>query len=447
MLKKKIGIVSLGCPKNLVDSEVMLGILKSENYEIVSDETLADVIIVNTCGFIETARQESVNTILEMAKLKERNCELLIVTGCLAERYRHEIISEIPEVDAVLGTGSYREIAAVIEKAFGGEKPELYGSLDATEYPAGDRVISTGKGYAYLKIAEGCDNCCTYCVIPSPRGRFRSRRMEELLKEAGTLAAGGVRELILIAQDTTRYGRDIYNEGKLVELIRKLSEIEGIEWIRLLYCYPEEIGAELIEEMASNKKLCRYLDIPIQHSSERILKSMGRRGTGSDTAILLDRIRERIPGITLRTSLIVGFPGEDEEDFSNLLAFVEKYRFDRLGVFMYSREEGTPAAAMRRQVPASTKKKRMEAVMKLQQRISGEKNRGRLGGKYRVLVEGVSEDGIFYYGRSGAEAPDIDGAIYFTSGAPLEIGEFAQVKILNSEQYDLIGEVDNESSK
>lgn len=440
-LKKKIGVVSLGCPKNLVDSEIMLGILNRENYEIVNDENRADIIIVNTCGFIETARQESINTILEMGELKKGNCELLIVTGCLAERYRHEIINEIPEVDAVLGTGSYHEIADVIEKAFQGVKPELYGSLAGTDYLESNRVISTGKGYAYIKIAEGCDNCCTYCVIPSLRGRFRSRRMEELLKEAAGLASEGVKEFILIAQDTTRYGKDIYNEGKLVELIRKLSEIEGIEWIRLLYCYPEEIDDALIDEIAINKKLCNYLDIPIQHSSEKILKKMGRRGTSSNTARLLDKLRERIPDIILRTSLIVGFPGENEAEFENLLAFVEKYRFDRLGVFMYSREEGTPAAVMLNQVPEKTSKKRHDIIMKLQQQISEEKNRERLGGNYSVLVEGISEDGIFYFGRSYAEAPDIDGTIYFTSGEPLEIGKFAEVRILNAEQYDLIGEV------
>ena len=440
-MKKKIGVVSLGCPKNLVDSEIMLGILDRENYEIVNDESKAEVIIVNTCGFIETARQESINTILEMAELKKKHCELLIVTGCLAERYRHEIINQIPEVDAVLGTGSYHEIAGVIEKACGGAKLELYGSLAGTGYLDSDRVISTGKGYAYLKIAEGCDNCCTYCVIPSLRGRFRSRRMEDLLREAASLAFKGVKELILIAQDTTRYGKDIYNEGKLIELIRKLSEIKGIEWIRLLYCYPEEIDDALIDEIASNKKLCKYLDIPVQHSSEKILRSMGRRGTSHETAQLLDRIRERIPDVTLRTSLIVGFPGENEKEFANLLAFVEKYRFDRLGVFMYSREEGTPAATMKNQVPEKTSSKRHEAIMALQQRISEEKNRERLGGNYRVLVEGISEDGIFYYGRSYAEAPDIDGTIYFTSGEPLEIGKFTEVGILNAEQYDLIGEV------
>lgn len=440
-MKKKIGVISLGCPKNLVDSEIMLGILDKRNYEIVNDESKAEVIIVNTCGFIETASQESINTILEMAEFKKKNCELLIVTGCLAERYRHEIINEIPEVDAVLGTGSYHEIADVIEKACGRNKPELYGSLAGTEYLDSDRIVSTGKGYAYLKIAEGCDNCCTYCVIPSLRGRFRSRSMDEVLKEAVRLAAQGVKELILIAQDTTRYGRDIYNEGKLVELIRKLSGIEGIEWIRLLYCYPEEIDDALIDEIASNKKLCKYLDIPIQHSSEKVLKSMGRRGTGHETAQLLDMIRDRIPDVVIRTSLIVGFPGENEKDFADLMAFVEKYRFDRLGVFMYSREEGTPAAAMKNQVPGNTSIKRHEAIMSLQQRISEEKNHGRLGGNYRVLVEGVSEDGIFYYGRSYAEAPDIDGTIYFTSGEPLEIGKFTVVNILNAEQYDLIGEV------
>lgn len=443
----KIGIVSLGCPKNLVDSEIMLGILENESYEIVGDQYEANIIIVNTCGFIETARQESVNTILEMAACKKNNCRLLIVTGCLAERYRHDILKEIPEVDAVIGTGSYYEIANVINEAYKGYKPEVYGELASLEYLDGNRLLSTGKGFAYLKIAEGCDNCCTYCVIPSLRGRYRSRRLEDIADEAAKLAAKGVRELILIAQDTTRYGTDIYKERKLPELIRRLSELESIKWIRILYCYPEEIDDPLLEEIAGNQKVCKYLDIPVQHSSDRILRLMNRRGSGSDLDKLFSKIRERIPGITLRTSLIVGFPGENDEDFDILCRFVEKYKFDRLGVFMYSREEDTPAALMKPQVPKKLKQKRYDILMKLQQHISAQKNADRLDGKYEVLVEGVSDDGIFYYGRSREEAPDIDGLVYFTSGQPVAVGDMVMVRILNKDQYDLIGEVENESTK
>lgn len=446
-MNKKIGLVSLGCPKNLVDSELMLGALKGCGYEIVADSKEAQIIVVNTCGFIESAKQESINTIIEMSAFKEHNCELLIVTGCLAQRYKQLILDEIPEVDAVLGTGSYSEIASVINEAYKGSHPVSYGDLESTFYLEGERVLSTGKGTAYLKIAEGCDNCCTYCVIPSLRGRFRSRRKEEIFKEASNLAASGVRELILVAQDTTRYGLDIYGEKQLVELIRGLSAIEGIEWIRLLYCYPEEIDNRLIDEIAKNDKVCKYLDIPIQHSSDAVLKRMARRGSSKEIKTLLEELRRRIPGLVLRTSLIVGFPGETEEDFEELRSFVEKYKFDRLGVFMYSKEEDTPAALMKDQVPARIKKLRHSRLMQLQQPISAGKNSGRLGQKYKVLVEGVAEDGIFYYGRSYAEAPDIDGLIYFTSEEPLETGQMVMVKILDSGQYDLTGEVKNESAK
>ncbi len=454
--KKKIGMVSLGCPKNLVDSEIMLGHLKNKDYEIVADKDEADIIIVNTCGFIESARQESINTIIEMGQCKKEKCRLLVVTGCLAERYRHDIITEIPEVDAVVGTGSYGEIADIIRKAeeVGAiqiadtdqissvvEKPEKYGELTGTDYLNTERVVSTGRTSAYLKISEGCDNCCTYCVIPSLRGRFRSRLIGDIVKEAKKLAADGVREIILVAQDTTRYGIDIYKEKKLVPLLKELSSIEDVEWIRLLYCYPEETDDALIEEIATNKKVCRYFDIPIQHASPRILKLMGRRGTAEDTVRLLERIRERIPDAVIRTSLIVGFPGENEEDFAILLEFVRKYRFDRLGVFMYSKEDGTPAARMKEQVPKAIKKQRHGRIMTVQQGISAKTNEDKLGKTYKVLCEGVADDGIFYYGRSYAEAPDIDGVIYFTSIAPVDTGSFVEVEILNSSDYDLTGEV------
>ncbi|HEX2944551.1 MAG TPA: 30S ribosomal protein S12 methylthiotransferase RimO [Clostridia bacterium] len=446
-MAKKIGMVSLGCPKNLVDSELMLGILKNEGFEIINDSEQANVIIVNTCGFIESAKQESINSILEMASLKNRNCELLIVTGCLAQRYRQMILDQIPEVDAVLGTGSYAEIATVIRDAYKGSKESFYGELNGTSYLDGERIVSTGKGYAYLKIAEGCDNRCTYCVIPSLRGPFRSRSREAILKEAEILAESGIKELIVVAQDTTRYGTDIYGRRSLAELLRSLGKIGDIERIRLLYCYPEEIDDELVNEIADNEKVCKYLDIPIQHISDNVLKRMGRRGNSADIKALLEKLRKRIQGITLRTSLIVGFPGETEEDFDELADFIQKYTFDRLGIFMYSKEEGTPASKMKQQIPATVKKDRYKKLMQLQNLISKELNSERLGKTYKVLVEGVAEDGIFYYGRSCAEAPDIDGLIYFTSSEPLEINEFVNVEILEAGEYDLTGEVKHESAK
>ena len=445
-MKKKIGLVSLGCPKNLVDSELMLGILRSDGYEIVNEAKDANIIIINTCGFIESAKQESINTILEMAELKAENCELLIVTGCMAQRYKQLILDEIPEVDAVLGTGSYGEIAEVIKQAYSGEKISRYGELADITYLDGERVISTGKGYAYLKIAEGCDNCCTYCIIPSLRGPYRSRKMESVVEEAKKLAASGVKELILTAQDTTRYGTDIYGKKMLTDLIRELSKIEEIEWIRMLYCYPEEIDEQLIREIASNEKVCKYLDIPIQHASDEVLKRMGRRGKSSDVGKLLDAIRREIPDAVIRTTMIVGFPGENEDDFEKLEHFIEKYRFDRLGTFMYSKEEGTPAYKMKDQVPSRVKRSRYNRLMKIQRRISAELNRERVGRTYKVLVEGVAEDGIFYYGRSYAEAPGIDGLIYFTSSEPLEFDRFVNVKILDAGEYDVTGEAQNESA-
>ncbi len=445
-MNKKIGMVSLGCPKNLVDSELMLGILKEEGYEFVSDKYDANVIIVNTCGFIESAKQESINTILEMAALKEKNCELLIVTGCLAQRYRKLILEEVPEVDAVLGTGSYEAIASVITSAYNGERVQLYGDLAGTDYMDMERVVSTGKGYAYIKIAEGCDNCCTYCVIPSLRGVFRSRKLESILREAEKLAESGVKELILVAQDTTRYGIDLYGKRMLIELLQQLSKLDGIEWIRLLYCYPEEIDDELIAEIAQNKKVCKYLDIPIQHASDAVLKAMGRRGRSADIGALLDKLRQTIPGIIIRTTLIVGFPGETEEDFNILSEFVKKYKFDRLGIFMYSKEENTPASKMQQQVPARTKRSRYGRLMKIQRQISAQLNADQLGKVYKVMVEGVAEDGIFYYGRSYAQAPEIDGLIYFTSSDALVDYQMVNVEILDSGEYDLTGEVKHESA-
>lgn len=446
-LGKRIGLVSLGCPKNLVDSELMLGMLKSEGYDTVSEAEAADIIIVNTCGFIESAKQESINTILEMAALKDRNCELLIVAGCLAERYRQQILDEIPEVDAVLGTGSYHEIASAIKEAYGGKRVSKYGETADISYLDGERVISTGKGYAYLKIAEGCDNCCTYCIIPALRGPYRSRKLESVIDEAGRLAAAGIRELIVTAQDTTRYGMDIYGKKMLPELLKNLGRIEGIEWIRLLYCYPEETDMALIKEIASNEKVCRYIDIPIQHASQEILRKMGRRGNITDICRLIGTIREAIPDVVIRTTVITGFPGETEKDFDILAEFIEKYKFDRLGTFMYSKEEGTAAYDMRGHIPAKVKRSRYDRLMKIQKRISAELNRQRLGRVYKVLVEGVADDGIFYYGRSYAEAPEIDGLIYFTSNEPLELNRFVNVRILDTGEYDLTGEAQHESTE
>lgn len=452
-MNKKIGIVSLGCPKNLVDSEIMLGILKNKDYEITNDESDASIIIVNTCGFIESAVEESINSILEMAHYKQRKCKLLIVTGCLAERYKDQIINEIPEVDAVIGTGGYGHIAEIIEKL---DKSEESISQDkrlfldyesGVEYLKGERVISSNKGYGYLKIAEGCDNCCTYCIIPSLRGPYTSRPMEDIVAEAEQLAKQGVKEVILIAQDVTRYGIDLYKQKRLVDLIREISKIKDISWIRLLYCYPEEIDDNLIAEIASNPKVVKYLDIPIQHASDKILKAMGRRGTLENLEVLLTKLKSGIPDIVIRTTLIVGFPGEDEKDFKILYDFVKKHQFDRLGVFPYSKEEGTPAYDMKPQIKRSVKESRLNDIMQLQKEIVIEKNNLRLNKSYTVLVETVAEDGIFYMGRSYAEAPDIDGLIYFTSEEPLEFGSFAEVKILNVDDYDLIGEVINESSK
>jgi len=453
ILNKKIGVVSLGCPKNLVDSEIMLALLKKKGFEITAEKEEANVIIVNTCGFIESAKEESINTILEMADYKKGKCELLVVAGCLAQRYKDEINKEIPEVDFVVGVSGYGEIAGIIDKAYnngieGISSESLYCDNNCgIEYLTNDRLISTNKGYAYLKIAEGCDNCCTYCIIPSIRGPYRSRSMEDIVSEAQSLAQNGIKEVILVAQDVTVYGKDLYGEKKLVDLIEKISGIHGIEWIRLLYCYPEEIDDALIQEIADNHKVVKYLDIPIQHASDKILKMMGRRGNSEVIKNTLAKLRASIPRLVLRTSLIVGFPGEDEKDFKILYDFVRESKFERLGVFTYSREEGTPAYDLKPQIKKSVKDSRRSDIMQIQREITVRHNESRLNKIYKTLVEGVSEDGIFYYGRTYGEAPDIDGFVYFTSQEPLKAGEFVNVKILNIDDYDLIGEVVNESSK
>lgn len=440
----KVGCISLGCPKNLVDSEIMLGMLKESNYEITTDMRNADAIIVNTCAFIDAAKEEAIDAILNASIYKKTgNLKALIVTGCLAQRYKEDIIKEIPEVDAVVGTGNITEIKNVInEQVKGNSENRLFvNDPKDVDYLDNIRMLSQTGSSQYLKIAEGCSNFCTYCIIPYLRGPFRSRSVESIVSEAERLVEGGAKELILIAQDVTKYGEDRYGEYRLVELIQKLSAVKDLKWIRLLYCYPERITDELINEFKNNPKLVKYLDIPIQHASDRILKAMGRKTRRHELIELINKLRSEIPDIILRTTLITGFPGEDEEDFELLKGFVKEYPFDRLGVFAYSREEGTPAAKMKNQVKESVKQKRRDEILLIQNEAVVPLLEKRVGKVYEVLVEGVADDGIFYFGRSYGEAPEIDPAIYFTSAEPLEIGSFVNVKILNTDQMELIGEV------
>jgi ribosomal protein S12 methylthiotransferase len=428
-IKKKIGIISLGCPKNLVDTEIMLGLLNEAGFEITNKKEDADILIVNTCGFVESAKKESIDVILEMAECKKDKCELLIITGCLVERYRDELMKAVPEADAFLGTGGYGEIVGAINNLYSSGKTAVYPKLDDVSYLENNRLLSSDKGYAYLKISEGCSNRCTYCIIPSLRGPYRSRRIQDIVKEAGILVESGKKEIILISQDTTSYGMDIYNRRSLVRLIRNLSEINGVKWIRLLYCYPGEIDDGLIHEFEVNDRLCKYLDMPVQHINDRILKAMGRRDSADNMKKLISRLRGNIPGIAIRTSLIVGFPGETENDFKELLDFVEMTEFDRLGVFTYSREEGTKAADFKSQVSKSKKEKRFHDIMRLQHAINLKKNRSRLGKKCEVIVDGCVEKNI-YYGRSASEAPDIDWILYF-KGHNQFIGDIIEAEIID----------------
>ncbi len=444
-MKHKIGLVSLGCPKNLVDSEIILGTLKDAGFELTSLHELADVIIVNTCSFIGDAKEEAVVSILEAAAHKETGkLKTLIVTGCMAERYKEEILKEIPEVDVVVGTGSIGDMPDIIKARLDQDThtQEIYCKLpDTVDYMELSRLVTDDKPYAYLKIAEGCSNRCTYCIIPYLRGNFRSRTIENIVKEAGVLAQQGKSELILVAQDVTRYGSDIYGQKSLVLLIQALSVVEGVHRIRLLYCYPELIDEALIEEMRTNPKLCKYMDIPIQHITDPMLKAMGRRGSRSHIRQLLVSIRERIPGVVLRTSLITGFPGETQEDFEELCDFVKESHFEHLGVFAYSKEEGTPAYKMKGHLPKKIKEARRNNIMELQQENVEKYNSSRIGQCYDTMVDGVAEDGIFYVGRSYAETPDIDPVIYFTSSEPLEKGMIVPVRMICMDGYDLVGEV------
>lgn len=445
MDKYKVGMVSLGCDKNRVDSEIILGSMSKE-YEITNDPKEADIIIVNTCGFIEKAKQESIDTILEMAKYKQNyKCKVLIATGCLTQRYGKELKELMPEIDLMLGVNDYEKINQYITDYISENKQEVVVNYSDSNINEGERILTTEGYTAYIRIAEGCNNFCTYCIIPKIRGKFRSRTKESILNEAKILASKGVKELILVAQDTTLYGSDIYGEKKLHELIADISKIEGIEWIRVLYCYPEEIYEELLDEMANNPKVLKYLDLPIQHISSKILKLMGRKTDKNHIIDKINLIRNKIKDITLRTSLIVGFPGETEEDFNELLEFIKEYKIDKLGVFTYSREEGTPAAIMDNQVEEDIKLKRQEILMLEQRRISKEINNLKLGNIYDILVEGKKDK--FYVGRNYEMTPDIDGKVFFESKDNIEKGTFVKVKITKSTNYDLIGVVHNEFSK
>ena len=434
-----IGIISLGCSKNLTDSEVMLGVL-SKKHKIEPDIEKADIIIVNTCCFIDDAKQESIDAILEAAEYKKKNCKKLVVAGCLAQRFKDDILKEIPEVDCVLGTADYHRIDEILERS----ETESFGDIDVSpDYSCIPRINSMPFYTAYLKIADGCDNHCTYCVIPSIRGKFRSRRIEELVNEAKMLSESGVREIVVIAQNTTDYGLDIYGRRALSELLNKLSEIEGIHWIRLHYAYPEGIDDELIKTVAENKKICKYLDIPIQHANNDVLKRMGRRCTKEQMYELFERIRAEIPEVTLRTSVIAGFPGETEEQASELCEFIKEIRFDRLGAFSYSREEGTAAAKMSGQIDDDVKLSRVERLMKIQSEISLENNKKKIGKTVEVLTEGFDDEQMLYFGRSDADSTEIDGNVYFGSERELSEGEFVQVKILDCSEYDLFGKDEN----
>lgn len=444
----KIGVVSLGCPKNLVDSETMLGLIHEENYEITNDPSEAEIIIVNTCGFIESAKEESINTILQMAEYKKSgSCKYIIVTGCLSQRYAEDLFNELPEADAIAGVEVYDEIGSIIKRVMNGErfimlersKPDVIYTSKETFLP---RILTTPSYTAYLKIAEGCDNCCSYCAIPKIRGPYRSKPMEQVLKEAKALADNGVKELIVVAQDTTRYGEDLPG-GKLLlaDLLKELNKIESLKWIRVMYCYPNNFTDELIETFASLDKVCKYVDLPLQHASNRLLASMNRYDTREEVETLLAKLRKRIPGIVIRTTFIVGFPGETDADFEELKEFVEQQRFENAGVFAYSQEEGTVAGAMSNQIPDEIKQERYHELMALQAQISEEIHKDTEGQTLEVLVEGIEEDGSgLHFGRSYREAPDIDGLVFIENPGDIKPGCFVKVNILQGFTYESVGE-------
>ncbi len=438
----KILFVSLGCDKNLVDSERMLGLLEGRGYEFTDDESEADIAVVNTCCFINDAKEESIHTLLQLGDLRSAGkLKALIAAGCLAQRYQEEIQREIPEVDAVLGTTAIDSIVSAVEEVLAGRGQNHYNDLNARPLAGGKRIVTTGGHFAYLKIAEGCDKCCTYCIIPRVRGKYRSVPMEELLAEAEELAEAGVKELILVAQETTLYGADLYGEKRLPRLLHELAQINGIRWIRILYCYPEEITDELIDAIASEPKVCHYLDIPIQHASDPVLKRMGRRTNEEELRAGIGRLRERIPDICLRTTLISGFPGETQEDHEKLYRFVNEMEFDRLGVFTYSQEEGTPAAEMDGQIEESVKEERRQELMELQQAIAFERAEDMVGRVLTVMVEGKVADEETYVARTYRDAPNVDGYLFINTSANLMTGDFAKVLVTGSNEYDLMGEL------
>lgn len=439
----KLLFVSLGCDKNLVDSEVMLGLLQKRGYQMTDVEEEADIIVINTCCFIGDAKEESVQTILEMAEYKKSGtCKALIVTGCLAQRYQREILDEIEQVDAVLGTTTYDEILKAVDEALAGRRLLEFHDLDLLPDTKGiSRVLTTGGHFAHLKIAEGCDKHCTYCIIPKIRGHYRSVPMEQLVREAGKLAEQGVKELILVAQETTLYGKDLYGEKSLHRLLKELCKVKGIRWIRILYCYPEEIYDELIQTIREEKKICHYLDVPIQHANDDMLRRMGRKTTKAQLISIIEKLRSEIPDIALRTTLISGFPGETEKQHEELMEFVDQMEFDRLGVFAYSAEEGTPAASMEDQIPEEVKQERRDRIMELQQEISFEKSQDQIGRELVAMVEGKVADENAYVARTYADAPDIDGYLFINTAEPLVSGDFVRVRITGALEYDLIGEL------
>ena len=439
----KIGMVSLGCPKNQVDAEMMLANLIADGFELTNDETQADAIIVNTCGFIEDAKREAIDNILEVAQLKKSGkLKALIVTGCLAQRYKKEMQADLPEIDAIVTLGQNENIARIVRDAINSKEQLLFSSSVSDMALSGDRILTTPQYMAYLKIAEGCDNCCTYCAIPKIRGRYRSRQLDDIIAEAENLANSGVREITVVAQDTTRYGEDLYGKSMLPELLKRLNEIDKLKWIRVLYTYPERISDELLDTVANCDKVLKYFDIPIQHASDGILKRMNRKSDNKGLYGLIDKIRTKIPDVTLRTTMIVGFPGETDEDFTTLAQFVKSAKFDRLGCFMYSQEEGTLAAEMDDQIEPDIKERRYEVIMTEQSVISETLAQSKIGETFEVLVEGYDRLNKCYYGRTKADAPDIDGKTFFTSEKKLNDGEFVNVKITDTIEYDLVGELE-----
>ncbi len=433
----KVGFISLGCSKNLVDTEMMIGLMKEHKLEIVNQEEEADILIINTCGFIESAKQEAIDTILEMAKYKQTGkCKFLVATGCLVQRYQKELEKLLPEVDLWISIDEYPNFWRKMEELLKIDDTVPYGELDYLK-----RVITTGKKTAYLKIAEGCSNFCTYCAIPYIRGKYQSRKMEDVLAEAKQLAKEGIQEIILIAQDTTKYGMDLYEESKLPQLLHEISQIDGIQWIRFLYAYPETITDKLIQEVKNNPKVCHYFDIPIQHIADTVLKRMNRKSDGASIRALIQKLRQEIPDVILRTSLIVGFPGETKEEFEELYQFVADAKFDKLGVFMYSKEDGTPAAKMKEQIHYQTKKSRWNRIMQEQSKISEEKLAEKMGKKYMALLESVSPDGAYYIGRTYMDVPDMDGVIVLEKEKEIPLGTFVECEITGICEYDLAGKI------